>query len=115
MDTSVMNGYWSLYDARNQLSRLVAQAKNAPQTITVRGKEAVVVISAEEYRRKFRFKKHFVDISLETGGILDDDDAILERNKTTPARGTDFKFTLATRNVGDFDNTEGLSVINPWK
>ncbi len=43
---------WQLQEAKNKLSRLVQEAQRAgPQVITVRGEEAVVVISADEYRR----------------------------------------------------------------
>ena len=94
MNTSLINKSWSLYDARNQFSRLVAQAKKMPQTITIRGKETAVVISVEEYRRKFRPRKHFVDVSLETGVIIDDNEAaIFERNRNAPARGTTFNLS----------------------
>ncbi|HEY8283009.1 MAG TPA: type II toxin-antitoxin system Phd/YefM family antitoxin [Chloroflexota bacterium] len=47
-----MNTSWPLQDAKNQLSRLVAQSEtDGPQTITVRGREKAVVLSIEEYRR----------------------------------------------------------------
>jgi prevent-host-death family protein len=43
---------WQLQEAKNRLSQVVDQAvKEGPQTITLRGKPAVVVISADEFRR----------------------------------------------------------------
>ena len=44
---------WQLREARNRLSEVVRLARSdGPQTITVRGEDAVVVISAAEYRRE---------------------------------------------------------------
>jgi prevent-host-death family protein len=43
---------WQLQEAKNRLSEVVRAAQDrGPQTITVRGKDAVVVMSAEEYER----------------------------------------------------------------
>jgi prevent-host-death family protein len=43
---------WQLQEAKNQLSRIVAAARTRrPQTITVHGKDAVVVLSTEAYRK----------------------------------------------------------------
>ena len=47
-----MGDYWQLQEAKNKLSRLVQQARAGhPQTISVHGREAVVVVSVQEYRR----------------------------------------------------------------
>jgi prevent-host-death family protein len=83
---------WKLYDAKNQLSRLIEQAKISPQAITVRGKEEAVVLSIGEYRKKFEPKPHIVDSLLELGGGLDDKDMVLfERDRSTVERGTLFR------------------------
>ena len=43
---------WKLEDAKARFSELVRRAREeGPQRVTVRGKDAVVVISAEEMRR----------------------------------------------------------------
>jgi len=43
---------WSLQDAKNRFSAVVeAASKGEPQTVTKRGKRAVVVLSAEQYDR----------------------------------------------------------------
>lgn len=43
---------WQLQEAKNKFSRVVEDARHTgPQIVTVRGKEAVVVLSIEDYRR----------------------------------------------------------------
>jgi len=43
---------WQLQEAKNKLSEVVKAAKEgSPQFITVRGQDAAVVLSVEEYRR----------------------------------------------------------------
>jgi prevent-host-death family protein len=45
-------GAWKLETAKARLSELVREAATkGPQMITVRGRDAAVVVSAEEYRR----------------------------------------------------------------
>ena len=45
-------GYWPLQDAKAKFSELVRKARNeGPQHVTVHGRDEVVVIAAEEYRR----------------------------------------------------------------
>jgi prevent-host-death family protein len=47
--------HWQLQDAKNRFSQVVDLARReGPQAITLRGKEAAVVISIEEYRRLTR-------------------------------------------------------------
>src|SRR5216684_7042692 len=44
--------YWLLQDAKARLSELVRLVRSeGPQHVTVHGRDAVVVISAEEFRR----------------------------------------------------------------
>ena len=46
---------WSLQDAKNSFSAVVnAARKGRPQTVTKRGKPAVIVLSVEEYERLSR-------------------------------------------------------------
>lgn len=46
-----MGNQWQLQDAKNQFSRVVAEARrHGPQTITVHGKPTAVVVSVEEFR-----------------------------------------------------------------
>ena len=43
---------WQLQEAKNKLSKLIHDARTSgPQSITVRGKETAVVLSAEDYRK----------------------------------------------------------------
>ncbi|HTT82209.1 MAG TPA: type II toxin-antitoxin system Phd/YefM family antitoxin [Rhizomicrobium sp.] len=45
-------GRWRLQDAKARLSELVREARErGPQHVSVRGKDEVVIISAEEFRR----------------------------------------------------------------
>src|SRR5665213_1181759 len=46
------SGYWLLQDAKARFSELVRKVRSeGPQHVTVHGRDAVVVISAEEFRR----------------------------------------------------------------
>ena len=43
---------WKLHEAKAQFSRVVREAReHGPQRVTVRGKEAAVILSAEDYAR----------------------------------------------------------------
>jgi len=43
---------WQLQEAKNKFSKVVEDARHTgPQIVTVRGKEAAVVLSIEDYRR----------------------------------------------------------------
>ena len=45
-------GHWKLQDAKARFSEVVRAARsNGPQAVTVHGKAAVVVLSAEEFAR----------------------------------------------------------------
>jgi prevent-host-death family protein len=47
-----METKWQLQDAKNRFSELVEKAITlGPQTVTKRGKETVVVLSVEEYKK----------------------------------------------------------------
>jgi antitoxin Phd len=82
--------YWSLQDAKNSFSAVVAAAiKGSPQTVTKRGKPAVVVLSVAEYQRLSRREgpetANFVDHLL---GIPQHDGSF-ERARVKP-RNVDF-------------------------
>ncbi|MCX7327384.1 MAG: type II toxin-antitoxin system Phd/YefM family antitoxin, partial [Hyphomicrobiales bacterium] len=43
---------WQLQDAKNRFSEVVSKAmREGPQTVTLRGDRAAVVVSAEDYDR----------------------------------------------------------------
>ena len=47
------SGYWPLQDAKARFSELVRKARSdGPQHVTVHGRDEVVVIAAEEFRRR---------------------------------------------------------------
>jgi prevent-host-death family protein len=49
---ATLPGQWALQDAKARFSEVVRKAKTeGPQEITVHGREEVVVVSVEEYRR----------------------------------------------------------------
>jgi len=69
---------WSLQDAKNRFSAVVEAAlKGAPQTVTKRGKPAVVVLSVKEYQRLSRrhgtetrsFVDHLLDMPRDNGAF----------------------------------------------
>ncbi|PTE08079.1 type II toxin-antitoxin system Phd/YefM family antitoxin [Mesorhizobium helmanticense] len=64
---------WDLRDARNNLSKLVRQAREqGPQTITLRGKPAAVVLALEDHDRLDGAKPSLAEYLL-TGPAWDDD------------------------------------------
>ena len=81
---------WAVQDAKAHFSEVVKKAENeGPQTISVRGKPAVVMISLEEYRMLTQKEKSILDFfrrSQFCGMNLD-----LERDKSLP-REIDFNW-----------------------
>jgi prevent-host-death family protein len=78
---------WALQDAKNQFSELVQKARReGPQTVTVRGERAAVVLSAADYDALSACRPSLVD-DLLAGPAWDDDlvDAVAARAKT-PSR-----------------------------
>jgi len=50
--TTTLPGYWVLQDAKARFSELVRRVRSeGPQHVTVHGRDEVVVIAAEEFRR----------------------------------------------------------------
>jgi prevent-host-death family protein len=53
---------WQLQDAKNRLSELVRKAREeGPQVITLRGRDAAVVVSANEFGKLSRPRGSLVD------------------------------------------------------
>lgn len=48
---------WSVQDAKNRFSEVVAAARREPQMVTKHGKPAVVVVDAEQYERLRQLEK----------------------------------------------------------
>ncbi|MBW0002928.1 MAG: type II toxin-antitoxin system Phd/YefM family antitoxin [Hyphomicrobiales bacterium] len=74
---------WQLQDAKNRLSEVVQRArKEGPQTVTLRGERAAVILSATDYDRLTRGRPTLVD-DLLAGPAFDDElaEAIAKRAK----------------------------------
>lgn len=78
---------WHLQDAKNNFSKLVQRAqKEGPQTVTVRGEPAVVVLSTKEYEKLAGRRKTIVDYLL-SGPAWDEEFAAeVERRPNTMVR-----------------------------
>lgn len=60
-----MQPSWQLHAAKNRFSELVERAMNdGPQTVTRRGRPAVIVVSVEDYRRLCEPRADLVDFLL---------------------------------------------------
>lgn len=72
---------WQLQDAKARFSELVQRAEEeGPQTVTRRGRDAVVVISAEQFEL---MKKRQIDFK-ELLRLFPSDELDLERDKSLP-------------------------------
>lgn len=78
-----MGHAWQLQEAKNKLSNLVKRAqKEGPQVITKHGKDAVVVMSVEDYKKMTKPKSDLVNFLQESplhGQELD-----VSRDKSAP-------------------------------
>jgi prevent-host-death family protein len=74
---------WTLAQAKNQLSEVVRRARSqGPQTISVRGRDEVVVLAREEYEELSASEKP--PSFYEWLKTLDLDGVDLERDRTPP-------------------------------
>lgn len=74
---------WALQDAKARLSELVKEAvSSGPQTITLRGEPAVVVIAQRDYQRLRRSTESFVDFI--RGSPLRGVELQVTRNRSLP-------------------------------
>jgi prevent-host-death family protein len=86
---------WQLQDAKNRFSEVVKRARDeGPQTVTVHGQRAAVVVSAPEFDALIKPRMSFVDFLLTEipgHGPWSDDvvDAINDRSRDT---GRDIAF-----------------------
>lgn len=73
---------WQLQDAKNRLSELVRKAREeGPQVITLHGRDAVVVVSANEFGKLARPRGSLVDFFRKSP--LADASLDLERSRDT--------------------------------
>jgi prevent-host-death family protein len=76
---------WTVAEAKAHFSEVMEQAETSgPQTITRHGKNAVIVVSAQEWERKTRRKGSFAEFlwnsPLRNSGL------VLERNQDPPRK-----------------------------
>ena len=82
-------GRWALQDAKAQFSELVRKAQSdGPQHVTVHGRDSVVVISVEEFRR----------LKGEPTGK-----ALVDLMANSPLRDVDFERRSTKGKVRDFE------------
>ena len=77
---------WQLQDAKNRFSEVVKRARDeGPQTVTVHGQRAAVVVSAQEFGSLTKPPRSFVDFLLDDTDAWPDDvvETINDRGKDT--------------------------------
>lgn len=84
-----LTGRWVLQDAKARFSELVRRVRSeGPQHVTVHGRDAVVVVSAEEYRR----------LEGERTG-----EALIDAMQASPARDVDIEPTREAMPVREIE------------
>ncbi len=79
----MIQNHWQLQDAKNRFSNLVEKAQHAgPQIVTKHGKDAVVVISMDEYKKLTKPKINLVKFF--QSSPLASTELDLTRNKENP-------------------------------
>jgi len=66
----VESPYWQVQEAKAMFSEVIKAAAVKPQTITIRGKEAAVILSFEEYNRLVRPRQTLFDF-IQTSPLRD--------------------------------------------
>jgi prevent-host-death family protein len=124
------DGTWSLAEAKAKLSEVVERARTeGPQHLTKNGKDAVVVVSAEDYQQLTRWRDRLIIVLGPRLLPVDAEVALAQariRRESENARRTIpvmdaflaataevHALTLVTRNVRDFEAWGG-PVFNPW-
>jgi len=82
-----MNPSWQLQEAKNRFSEVVEEAlTHGPQTVTRHGREVVVVLAMEEYRRMQKPKNtlHEFLLSIHMHGKDDSEPLDLTRSRDMP-------------------------------
>jgi antitoxin Phd len=79
----MIENHWQLQDAKNKFSNLVEKAQHTgPQIVTKHGKDAVVVISIDEYKKLIKPKTNLVKFF--QSSPLANGELSLTRNKEIP-------------------------------
>jgi prevent-host-death family protein len=78
---------WPLQDAKNRFSEVVKRARNeGPQTVTLHGQRAAIVLSAEEFDRLTAGEESIVDALLADPPWDDEFVAEVSARDKTPLR-----------------------------
>ena len=79
----MIENHWQLQDAKNKFSSLVDKAQHrGPQIVTKHGKDAVVVLSIDEYKQLTKPKSNLLKFFQNSPLAIDNPD--LTRNKDFP-------------------------------
>jgi len=79
----MIENHWQLQDAKNKFSNLVDKAQHiGPQVVTKHGKDAVVVLSMEEYKKLIKPKTSLIQFFQRSP--LAKEDLDLTRSKEIP-------------------------------
>ena len=79
----MIENHWQLQDAKNKFSSLVDKAQHrGPQIVTKHGKDAVVVLSIDEYKQLTKPKSNLLKFFQNSPLEIDNPD--LTRNKDFP-------------------------------
>lgn len=79
----MIENHWQLQDAKSKFSSLVEKAQhNGPQVVTKNGKDAVVVLSIDEYKKLIKPKTSLLDFF--HSSPLAKEDLDLTRSKEMP-------------------------------
>jgi prevent-host-death family protein len=79
----MIENHWQLQDAKNKFSSLVEKAQqNGPQIVTKHGKDAVVVLSIDEYNKLIQPETSLVQFF--QASPLAKEELNLTRSKETP-------------------------------
>lgn len=82
-----MGKTWALQDAKNHFSEVVDRAmEDGPQTVTRHGREAVVVVAANEFRKMTQPAGSLVDF-MRRSPLYGAEDIEFERDKSPTRRG----------------------------
>lgn len=78
-----MGKIWALQDAKNHFSEVVDRAmEDGPQTVTRHGREVVVVIAANEYRKMTQPVGSLVEF-MQKSPLYGVDEIVFERSRDT--------------------------------
>lgn len=79
----MIENHWQLQDAKNKFSNLVLQAQEkGPQVVTKHGKETVIVLSIEEYKKLTKPQTSLAQFFQDSP--LAQEDISFERSKEKP-------------------------------